>query len=1034
MSRRNPSTGSSPVAATAEISAIASTHVQQVANTMRQNIGAKPGKVHVPPFGHLTVLEYTHAMKEESDEMQFYYKHMLRELTACCSRLTSKSSEERLQDRHHRSVLVCKMTEIAGKQDAHNIGVLRKRVAMAMAADGLPRTDEHITNMIRSMLYPGDSRHPYQALLHTIHDPGFVSLQAKDLGLQYPDRQRNQPDRVWAMVLQKLPEPFRTIERIVEELVEQAAQVVHIRQELGHARCTVEHPPLPFSLPSLVVTEKDLHMPASTAEQQGVEQLQPAGDHQTTVNAIPTIRPTRDDSKFIGKGPMPFRGETADADGKGNHSWLGSKFSPSFDGCLYNVNPHGLRASFFDLNHHPEPRRQSADDAVFKTNKEFLDPDSKSHSTEEDLQEAGNSFGIYYDFKNTISGTTDITQKCILDCAPFTVETLPWDVMAAHYKTVSSSAVKSCVHILCFNSRCFVPIGKLAFAWQHLNGPGSHPVAMAVPEDPSVISIFSWNLSTVIKDLEQFQTSIATGTGLVTVPRLSAKLVRLRRIAAPLTLVAGLCLPPTDKFVYLEELSGANQTSRNPSNTETPLQRITSKVQLEALMRKTIRQLERGHVQTSELARVMKEAEITTFAPIIAFTSRSLVEYVGKQSKKQSKGQPAEDRTRTNSLVAVYKHCNEQIYHYHLPDKPQTVALNGSTSSQLAQVCSCDFIEIFPSGIAKAWHIATSEWLVCVTKDQTIGLRDLKDGFTLFFTSMPPEIGIIKTITAVETSHISPRQQHDGETGEAGTGNEAAVVKCRSRTGVLLVGSTKGRLATFRFTARQGSCLGFGTFNIGSDPWPRIDKGTITSIFPAGTAYPELVFCVYENHVVGVHSLHTGDLLHLFYGLDYQHLAALPAMTSCHGSLLMVRCLEAHAKHGFKLYDRREHERFTFVTTLNPSPFRAASDTLAYSTQNGFCLYNMRWVRQLDAYRKHSIADKRIGHAYQLNSKRTRQVAAAATDAVPLKGKVPRNSELTWKPLEEYFTSNVSRLRKLVEERRAKEEKKGKKKPVKIGG
>ena len=37
----------------------------------------------------------------------------------------------------------------------------------------------------------------------------------------------------------------------------------------------------------------------------------------------------------------------------------------------------------------------------------------------------------------------------------------------------------------------------------------------------------------------------------------------------------------------------------------------------------------------------------------------------------------AEDRTRTNSLVAVYKHCNEQIYHYHLPDKPQTVALNG---------------------------------------------------------------------------------------------------------------------------------------------------------------------------------------------------------------------------------------------------------------------------------------------------------------------------------------------------------------------
>eukprot|EP00117_Sycon_ciliatum_P010608 scpid23425/ scgid0896/ len=87
----------------------------------------------------------------------------------------------------------------------------------------------------------------------------------------------------------------------------------------------------------------------------------------------------------------------------------------------------------------------------------------------------------------------------------------------------------------------------------------------------------------------------------------------------------------------------------------------------------------------------------------------------------------AEDRTRTNSLVAVYKHCNEQIYHYHLPDKPQTVALNGSTSSQLAQVCSCDFIEIFPSGIAKAWHIATSEWLVCVTKDQTIGLRDLKD-------------------------------------------------------------------------------------------------------------------------------------------------------------------------------------------------------------------------------------------------------------------------------------------------------------------
>ena len=54
--------------------------------------------------------------------------------------------------------------------------------------------------------------------------------------------------------------------------------------------------------------------------------------------------------------------------------------------------------------------------------------------------------------------------------------------------------------------------------------------------------------------------------------------------------------------------------------------------------------------------------------------------------------------------------------------------LTGSTSSQLAQVCSCDFIEIFPSGIAKAWHIATSEWLVCVTKDQTIGLRDLKDG------------------------------------------------------------------------------------------------------------------------------------------------------------------------------------------------------------------------------------------------------------------------------------------------------------------
>eukprot|EP00117_Sycon_ciliatum_P033814 scpid24686/ scgid0896/ len=564
--------------------------------------------------------------------------------------------------------------------------------------------------------------------------------------------------------------------------------------------------------------------------------------------------------------------------------------------------------------------------------------------------------------------------------------------------------------------------------------PYADCLAIITEEDPSVISIFSWNLSTVIKDLEQFQTSIATGTGLVTVPGLSAELVRLRRIAAPLTLVAGLCLPPTDKFVYLEELSGANQTSRNPSNTETPLQRITSKVQLEALMRKTIRQLERGHVQTSELARVMKEAEITTFAPIIAFTSRSLVEYVGKQSKKQSKGQPAEDRTRTNSLVAVYKHCNEQIYHYHLPDKPQTVALNGSTSSQLAQVCSCDFIEIFPSGIAKAWHIATSEWLVCVTKDQTIGLRDLKDGFTLFFTSMPPEIGIIKTITAVETSHISPRQQHDGETGEAGTGNEAAVVKCRSRTGVLLVGSTKGRLATFGFTARQGSCLGFGTFNIGSDPWPRIDKGTITSIFPAGTAYPELVFCVYENHVVGVHSLHTGDLLHLFYGLDYQHLAALPAMTSCHGSLLMVRCLEAHAKHGFKLYDRREHERFTFVTTLNPSPFRAASDTLAYSTQNGFCLYNMRWVRQLDAYRKHSIADKRIGHAYQLNSKRTRQVAAAATDAVPLKGKVPRNSELTWKPLEEYFTSNVSRLRKLVEERRAKEEKKGKKKPVKIGG
>eukprot|EP00117_Sycon_ciliatum_P044821 scpid23877/ scgid0896/ len=171
--------------------------------------------------------------------------------------------------------------------------------------------------------------------------------------------------------------------------------------------------------------------------------------------------------------------------------------------------------------------------------------------------------------------------------------------------------------------------------------PYADCLAIITEEDPSVISIFSWNLSTVIKDLEQFQTSIATGTGLVTVPGLSAELVRLRRIAAPLTLVAGLCLPPTDKFVYLEELSGANQTSRNPSNTETPLQRITSKVQLEALMRKTIRQLERGHVQTSELARVMKEAEITTFAPIIAFTSRSLVEYVGKQSKKQSKGQPA---------------------------------------------------------------------------------------------------------------------------------------------------------------------------------------------------------------------------------------------------------------------------------------------------------------------------------------------------------------------------------------------------------
>eukprot|EP00117_Sycon_ciliatum_P039459 scpid64315/ scgid0896/ len=46
--------------------------------------------------------------------------------------------------------------------------------------------------------------------------------------------------------------------------------------------------------------------------------------------------------------------------------------------------------------------------------------------------------------------------------------------------------------------------------------PYADCLAIITEEDPSVISIFSWNLSTVIKDLEQFQTSIATGTGLVT--------------------------------------------------------------------------------------------------------------------------------------------------------------------------------------------------------------------------------------------------------------------------------------------------------------------------------------------------------------------------------------------------------------------------------------------------------------------------------------------------------------------------------------
>ena len=132
------------------------------------------------------------------------------------------------------------------------------------------------------------------------------------------------------------------------------------------------------------------------------------------------------------------------------------EFLPVF---LSAVNPHGLRASFFDLNHHPEPRRQSADDAVFKTNKEFLDPDSKSHSTEEDLQEAGNSFGIYYDFKNTISGTTDITQKCILDCAPFTVETLPWDVMAAHYKT-GKLRLRTHAHVTALPALCEEAIAR----------------------------------------------------------------------------------------------------------------------------------------------------------------------------------------------------------------------------------------------------------------------------------------------------------------------------------------------------------------------------------------------------------------------------------------------------------------------------------------------------------------------------------------------------------------------------------------------